>query len=83
MTVKLELTPEIEENLLAQARAKGLSLEDYAVRVLGERSRIAPTEGRAPADLARAFERWAHNHPALPPLPDEAFRRANMLRDAG
>jgi len=34
MTVKLELKPEVEANLLAQAHARGLSLEDYLDQVL-------------------------------------------------
>jgi len=34
MTVKLELSPEIEAGLLAQAQARGLSLEVYAARLL-------------------------------------------------
>ena len=38
MTVKLELTPDVETGLLAQARASGLSLEAYAEMVLRERS---------------------------------------------
>lgn len=34
VTVKLELTPEIEAGLLAQAQARGLSLELYAAQLL-------------------------------------------------
>jgi hypothetical protein len=34
MTVKLELPPEIEAGLLAQAQARGLSLELYAAQLL-------------------------------------------------
>ena len=37
MTVKLELTPDIQAGLLAQAQARGLSLEAYAEQVLCER----------------------------------------------
>jgi hypothetical protein len=39
MTVKLELTPDVQESLRAQARAKGLSLEAFAEAVLSELSR--------------------------------------------
>lgn len=41
MTVKVELTPDIQAALLAQAQASGLSLEAYAEEVLRERSRAA------------------------------------------
>jgi len=34
MTVELKLTPEVEAGLLAQAQARGLSLEDYAAQLL-------------------------------------------------
>jgi hypothetical protein len=34
MTVKVDLTPDIEAGLLAQAQARGLSLEAYAAQVL-------------------------------------------------
>jgi hypothetical protein len=37
MTVKLELTPEVQAGLLAQAQQNGLSLEAYAEKVLRER----------------------------------------------
>jgi hypothetical protein len=38
MTVKLELTPDVQAGLLAQAQASGLSLEAYLEQVLRERS---------------------------------------------
>jgi hypothetical protein len=39
MTMKLELTPDVQEGLLAQAQESGLSLEAYVEQVLRERSR--------------------------------------------
>jgi hypothetical protein len=41
MTVKLELTPDVQAGLLAQAYESGLSLEAYAEQVLRERVRNA------------------------------------------
>jgi hypothetical protein len=38
MTVKLELTPDVQAVLLTQAQANGLSLEAYAELVLRQRS---------------------------------------------
>jgi hypothetical protein len=40
MTVQLELTPEVQAGLLAQAQSNGLSLEAYAELVLRERSGV-------------------------------------------
>src|ERR1700694_5020010 len=41
MTVKVELAPDVQAGLLAQAQANGLSLEAYGEQVLRERSREA------------------------------------------
>jgi hypothetical protein len=41
MTVKLELTPDVQAGLVAQARESGLSLVAYVEQVLRERSRQA------------------------------------------
>ena len=38
MTLKLELPKDVEAGLLAQARASGVSLEDYVGQILRERS---------------------------------------------
>jgi hypothetical protein len=78
MTLKLELAPTVESGLLAQAQARGLSLEEYVKKVLTERSTI----NAAASEKAREFEAWARGHAALPPLPDEALRRENLIRDA-
>jgi hypothetical protein len=48
MTVKLELKPEVEAGLIAQAQARGLSLEAYLGHVLQERaSTVLSTQGEA------------------------------------
>jgi hypothetical protein len=41
MTMKLELTPDVQAGLLAQAQESGLSLEAYVEQVLREHSREA------------------------------------------
>ena len=41
MTMKVELAPDVQAGLLAQAQANGLSLEAYVEQVLRERSREA------------------------------------------
>jgi hypothetical protein len=83
MTLKLDIPKETEAGLLAQAHARGLSLEAYAQQVLQERSRgVAPAGRTGAAEKARAFETWARSHPHKPPLPHEAIRRENLIRDA-
>jgi hypothetical protein len=52
MTMKLELTPELQAGLLAQAQQKGLSLEAYAEQVLRERVCEAGTPARTRSQIA-------------------------------
>jgi hypothetical protein len=83
MTLKLDIPHDTEAGLLAQAHARGLSLEAYAQQVLRERNRsILPSGRPGAAEKARAFEAWARSHDHKPPLPDEALRRENLIRDA-
>lgn len=81
MTVKLDLKPDVEAGLLAQAEARGLSFEVYLEQVLRERSRAVDVSRSRPVDKARAFRAWAGNHPHTPPLSDDAIRRENLVRD--
>jgi hypothetical protein len=80
----IHLSPE-QERALIDAVKSGLAQTtdealDQALDTL--RHRIAaprPSEGER---MAQAFERWAHNHPPRPPLPEFAFHREDMIRDA-
>jgi hypothetical protein len=48
VTVKLELTPDVQAGLVAQAQESGLSLEAYVELVLRERSGAADPADRPP-----------------------------------
>ena len=56
MIMKLELSPEVQAALSAQAQANGLSLETYAEKVLQERA-VSTRKPRASGrkSLARLF----------------------------
>jgi len=54
MTVKLELPPDVEADLLAEAQASGLSLEAYAEQVLRERSHCAFTPAVSVPEVTRS-----------------------------
>jgi hypothetical protein len=82
MTLKLEIPEETKAGLLTQAQDRGMSLEAYAQQVLQERGRSVSAGKTGSAEKARAFEAWARSHPRKPPLPDEALRRENLIRDA-
>jgi hypothetical protein len=86
MTVILK--PE-QERILIDAINSGLAhtTEEALDQALeGLRGRLpAPPGGiggQSNEDKARAFEQWASNHPKRPPLPETAFQRENMIRDA-
>lgn len=81
MTVTLDLGPDVEAGLLAQAEARGLPLEAFLEQVLRERSQAVDVSRAGPAEKAQAFRSWAANHPHTPPLSDDAIRRENLVRD--
>lgn len=82
MTVKLELKPDVQAGLLAQAQARGLPLEAYLEQVLREQSQAGDaTNGANPTEKARAFRAWAEGHAKTPPLSDQAISRERLTRD--
>jgi hypothetical protein len=56
MTLKLELAPAVESGLLVQARKRGLSLEEYAEKVLEERSAANLKQAQKKKSLLELFE---------------------------
>lgn len=69
MSVKLELPPEVRSGLLLQAQASGLSLEEYAQKVLRERAEETVTKTSPDEPFWKPFTRQVHA------LPDEVFER--------
>jgi hypothetical protein len=84
MTVTLKLKPEIEAGLLVQAKASGMTLEEYLLSLV-EASVFSGQKALAPEERASAFEAWSASHRATPPLSDDAVSREAMYegRDAG
>jgi hypothetical protein len=92
MTVTIELPPEIEAGLLAQARAEGLNLSDYVQNLIRERvstkaagAASRPAHELPPEEWVRQFEAWANSHAGrnLPVLSDEAMSRESIYADRG
>lgn len=73
MTMKLDLQPEVQAGLLAQARESGLSLEAFVELVLKEKSR----EVRNAAMSLTRDERpiWEVITDMMKDVPDEIFDR--------
>ena len=92
MTVTIELPPDIEEGLLAQAQAQGLGVSDYVQNLV--RGHVLAREDAAmkyrPAyelsadEWMRQFEAWTQSHAGnTVVLPDEAMERESIYGDRG
>lgn len=91
MTVTIELPPDIEAGLLAQAQAEGLDVADY-VRNLVRRQVTAanpaksskPASERSTEEWLREFNDWVRSHAGnTVVLPDEAMERESIYGDHG
>ena len=75
MTVTLNLKPELEAGIFAQAQASGMSVEAYLLSVI-EGAVLPSTRQRvSPEERAAAFETWSVSHRPTPPLSDYAVSR--------
>jgi len=81
MTVRLDLKPEVEGYLAAQARAKGVALDAYLEGVIEDlaRSEVAPPAS-AP-DIAASLDALAEMGKGLPILPPSALTRDSIYQD--
>ncbi|MBV9296128.1 MAG: hypothetical protein JO145_11205 [Acidobacteriaceae bacterium] len=93
MTVTIELPPDIEAGLLAQAQAEGLGVSKYLEILVREQlnARVgAPMTSRPayelpPNDWVRKFDEWTQSHARLdlPVLSDEDISRESIYRERG
>ena len=78
MTVTLNVKPEVEAGLLAQARAHGMTAEEYLLSMI-EGLILPPTQKTlSPEQRAAGFEAWSANHRRTVPLSDYAVSREAM-----
>ena len=79
MTITVELPPEIEERLLAQARVRGLSLDAYVREFLAHSAQAPLQHAALSADeLNRLLDEAADLVPDGPPLSDHAMSRESI-----
>jgi hypothetical protein len=85
MTVTLNLPPAVEQAVLAEAQAKGISLDELVRDVLVSRQSPAlAAEELPPDEWVRQFRAWAHSHPTdTPLLSEEAISRESIYRECG
>lgn len=78
MTVTLNLKPEVEAGLLAQAQVSGITVEEYLLSMLEGAVLQAAPKTLSPGQRAAAFEAWSASHRVTPPLSDYAVSREAM-----
>src|SRR5260370_7956776 len=71
MTVTIELAPEIEAGLAAQAAAQGVSLQQYLRHLLEEQ--VPHGKPVTPGERAAFWRQSTTGLPHTPPLPDQAL----------
>lgn len=79
MTVRLDLKPEIHASLIAQAQARGLSVEAYLEQMIQERTIDTPSLSLDEWEFE--FESWVNSFPDTPALSDDAISRESMYPD--
>jgi hypothetical protein len=87
--IQLQLQPEYEAQLAAEAQARGMALERYVAEKLKQSEPSAavttPEEPVSPAarlaDLEDFFKEMARYSDKIPLLPDEAFTRESLYQD--
>jgi hypothetical protein len=81
MTVTIELPPEIEASLAAQAAAQGISLQQYLRHLLEEQ--VPQGKPVTPAERAAFWRQSTTGLPRTPPLPDDAISRDTLYDTRG
>ncbi|MCP2731522.1 hypothetical protein [Limnofasciculus baicalensis] len=85
MAIVLQLDPEVESRLIAQAAAQGKSAEELlkilVERLLGYPAPLTPVT-LSPQEKAERFLRWVKSHDKIeaPLLSDEAISRASIYK---
>ena len=80
MTLTLHLPPQVEQAYLAEAHARGVSLESLVSDVLLARQPSPGTADITPEQWVEEFRSWVHSHSGenLPLLSDEAISRESI-----
>jgi hypothetical protein len=86
MTVTLNLPPDVERAFLAQAQARGVTLDEFMCGLLLsiQPSPVSPAD-LSPEEWVRELKAWTRSHAPdnLPLLSDEAISRDFIYGDRG
>jgi hypothetical protein len=81
MTVRLEIKPEIEVSLNAQAAAKGIPLDAYLQNVIEDIARAQAAPAANVEEFRSTLDTLAEMGKSLPHVPSAAFSRESIYRD--
>ena len=83
MTIRVELTPETEARLIAEARAKGQPLETVAEQLLREALiGSSLSQGQMSVEeFHQMLDAMAEGSERLPDLPTESFSRESLYEN--
>jgi hypothetical protein len=83
MTIRVELNPETEARLVAEARSQGVPLEKLAERLLKQAliANSVPHAALTVDEFHHMLEAMAEGSEKLPNLPTESFSRESFYED--
>jgi hypothetical protein len=81
VTITLNIPPDLEAGLLAQAQAGGRTVEQFLLSMV--EGAVTPDRRLplSPRERAEAFQRWSIGHRPTPLLSDYAVSRESMYGD--
>ena len=81
MTIHVEIPPEVQAELAAQARARGMDVPAYAATLLQQAAQPIryETEERGIEEFENTLDRIAQSSHKMPIFPDEAFSRQGLI----
>lgn len=81
--IQIELRPETEARLAAEAEARGVEVRAYVESLLEQAiaTIVISPRRRTREEMRSFFEALAANSDKIPQLPDEAFTRENFYQD--
>lgn len=81
MVVTLELAPEVEQRIIAQAASRGVSLEAYLKSLIEAAALIVAPDDGTLDEFEADLDAFSEGTERLPVLPPEAFTREGIYRD--
>ena len=82
--IQIELRPEVEARLTAEAQARGVEVQTYVESVIEQAVSAGAGAGRhqpTSEEMRAFFQAMAANSEKIPQLPDEAFQRESFYQD--